>query len=276
MRTSILVATILGCSALAGCSTNTSSEATSAESELQSETVIFESDLRDDPDPSKADPSCDSYTDLRVVKTSSGTLKARLENKLSGECEISIIPDAREYTLTQSKDCGSTIYGGANGKDFITIQDNRTRECEDLRPSTIEVTEAYNGGNGWNSYGEVKSTKRTTPSPKVLLSAKLYDEPNPKVAPDCDLFTKITVTEQDGKATATIVNSLAGSCEIAVQPNERSFDVEASEDCGSRIYTAKAGANVFRAQNNASRVCEDIRPAMVEANEGTKRYYSNP
>lgn len=273
---------ILGCSVLTGCAVNTSDEGAVAESELRSETVLFESDLRDNPDRSTIDLSCHSYTELQVVKTSSGTLKAKLENKLIGDCELAIIPDEREYTLTQSDDCGSAIYKGSKGKDSITIQDHRKRECEDVRASLIEVTEIYNGGGGANSYGEVKGAKPspakpTTPSaPKALLSAKLYDVPNATVALSCDVFTQLTVTEQDGKATATLANSVNGVCEIAILPDERSFEVEKSESCGSKIYTAKSGAKIFRAQDNASRLCEDIRPALVEANEGAHFYFSNP
>jgi len=281
MRTSWMMSAILGGSILAGCSMKTSDSGTSAESEIQSETVLFESELRDDPK-AKVDDFCDVYTELKVVKTKSGTLKAKLENKLAGTCEIAIVPDAREYTLTQSEDCGSAMYKGSKGKDSIDIQDNRSRMCEDVRPSTIEVTESYNGVTDVHSYGEVKiskpaPTKPTTPSkPKSLLNVKLYDAPNASPDPTCDVFTQLWIAEADGVTRATLQTSLIGQCEIVIVHDRRSFDVVKSEDCGSVIYTATAGAKTFRIQDNASRTCEDIRPAIVDGNEGKDFFYSNP
>jgi hypothetical protein len=83
--------------------------------------------------------SCDIYTQLKLdVNGDGGT--AKLENRVSGGCEIYIAPNPRSYELIGEEDgCGSYIYRDANGE--IEITDNRGRLCEDVIPALIVMDE---------------------------------------------------------------------------------------------------------------------------------------
>ena len=103
-----------------------------------------------------ANPKCDSWVDLKLK--SSG--RAELSNRLTGHCALVAMfnPDNRAYTLRQTgTSCGSKIYEGSRrvalgpaktGLAKIKITDHRTRLCEDLRLSILEVEETGPGFPG--------------------------------------------------------------------------------------------------------------------------------
>lgn len=97
-------------------------------------------------------PECDLYTALTLRSGANG-LEALLVNKLSGTCELALLPNARLYQLTAAdSSCGAKVYVGqrlaaSGGFDQITITDNRTNTCEIPVPALFVVTEKSSFGS---------------------------------------------------------------------------------------------------------------------------------
>lgn len=273
-------------SVVVGCSG--ASETETAEDDATSAVKLLEAKLYDEPNATPS-PSCDRYTQLTVSKGKSGRITAKIENRLgaTSSCEIFVEPNPRSFTVTKSESCGSTIYEGTRAGEGIHVQDNRTRMCEDIRPSQIEVTLSKNGSE-YPLYGTAAANTNpgagdagSAPVSKVL-DVKLYDEPHAEITPSCDRYVKLVIGKEGSKLVANVKNELSptSGCEIFVQPNERTYDVTASESCGSKIYEGHRGSDALRVQDNATRLCEDLRPARVEVSETRggheASYFSNP
>jgi hypothetical protein len=112
----------------------------------------------------------------------------------------------------------------------------------------------------------------TTTTPSGIRTVKLYDQPQAFAEPSCDRYTEMKL----GKTHVTLTNRLAGTCELAIMPNERKFEVTKSADgCGTTIYKGKAGERTIVVQDNTRRTCDDVRPARitVEVTEGATTQY---
>jgi hypothetical protein len=91
-----------------------------------------------------------------------------------------------------------------------------------------------------------------------------------QAAPDnfCDKYTQVTLLKtRTGKLLIELENRLAGSCEIFVAPDKHSYTVTESESCGSKMYKGTKNGDSVELQDNRTRVCEDIRPAILELKE---------
>lgn len=99
--------------------------------------------LYDEPN-ATPDPDCDIHTALSLLNTASGPV-ARLENRVSGFCEIMISPSKREYKLEVSTDsCGALQYSGEIDEvNSIEITDNRKNVCEMVILAPIVVSEIF-------------------------------------------------------------------------------------------------------------------------------------
>lgn len=122
-------------------------------------------------------------------------------------------------------------------------------------------------------------------SPTVQAAEfKLYGEPNVTPSAFCDLYTSLSLTE-GAEPRALLVNRLAGSCEIAVFPNERAFDLTVSTDaCGAKIYKGTRlaqgnGPTAIKIVDNRTMTCEIPILALVYVEEtyaqGISRLYSH-
>jgi hypothetical protein len=242
--------------------------ASGTEQQVVQSTVLVDAKLYDEHRP-QVDPRCDRYTHLVISKGGDGKLSAKVENALAGVCELHVDPNPRSYTVSASDDgCGSTVYEGLGARGSVRVQDNRGRECEDLRLSTIEVEEKVDGKVS-ELWGE-PSVADSAPAPtSSVLAVKLYNQPNAKPSPGCDVFLDLVIGREGSKLVASLENKLGSTsvCEIMVEPDQRSYDVTESESCGSTVYEGKRGGDKLYVQDNASRVCEDMRVAPVEVTE---------
>lgn len=104
------------------------------------------------------------------------------------------------------------------------------------------------------------------------IDVDLGDHPHQQ-ASSCDVHTKLSI--KSGKATLReVVTGIPGQaqCKLAVQPNERSYNLKLSKtDCGSRIYAGsmkKAGQKyAIEITDNRSRLCEDVIPGLLVVKE---------
>jgi hypothetical protein len=102
-------------------------------------------------------------------------------------------------------------------------------------------------------------------------SFKLYMNPRAEPNPSCDVHTKLDLKAAHF-STATLAEGLAGFCEIAVIPNERTYRLRAAgNDCGSRIFTGsrkKDGKSyAIKITDHRSRLCENVVPAAIIVEE---------
>lgn len=116
---------------------------------------------------------------------------------------------------------------------------------------------------------------------------KLYLDPRHEVTPGCDMHTELTLdTAKLSGKLALLENRLSGMCEMAVSPDQRVYKVlSVQEDCGSVVINAQwlteqGRLRQLRVQDNRTRICEDVRPALIEvtetrANGDSVRMYSS-
>lgn len=113
---------------------------------------------------------------------------------------------------------------------------------------------------------------------------KLYSEPNVEPSSFCDRYTSLALTEGT-QPKALLVNRLAGSCEIAVFPNERQFDLTVTTNaCGAKIYKGTRlaqgnGPTAIKIVDNRTMTCEIPVVALVYVEEtyeqGVSKLYSH-
>lgn len=106
----------------------------------------------------------------------------------------------------------------------------------------------------------------------AVLEAKLYADPRVRPASTCDAYTHLEVVRtRGGKLKALLENRLAETslCEIMIAPNPRSFTVTQSGSCGSTTYESAGAAPKIAISDHRRRVCEDIRPSLIEVQETT-------
>lgn len=255
-----------------GCAADPSSDEQGEEAEVVSARITAK--LYDEPN-EQPNPSCDLHTALTVSKRGS-KLTLTLENKLSATstCEIAVQPNLRKYSVTEAESCGSKIYAGKSGGDDVSLMDNRTRICEDVRAAIFELTETV-GGKTRVLYGNPQAAP---PPLSKVLDVKLY-LPDTKPSPSCDHYTKLVIGQEGNELRATLKNELSAtsSCEIAVVPNERSYALTAKDDgCGTKVYTGTSGGTKLEVQDHRKRVCENVIPAAVEVHEGKVYLLGNP
>ena len=65
----------------------------------------------------------------------------RDELALSSICAVNVVPNERTYDVVATEECGSKVYAGTNGEERLTVRDNQTRSCKDVRPDLVEVQE---------------------------------------------------------------------------------------------------------------------------------------
>jgi hypothetical protein len=265
-------------SVMGGCAANSTDAASVADGEDQEAVgaaTVLEAKLYDD---ARATPnaSCDRFTNLKITKSKTGKLTAKLENRLGGTCELYVAPNPRSFKVTEGESCGSKVYEGTGAQGSIVIQDHRTRMCEDLRPSVIEVEEKTAQGSAF-LFGKPTATAPSGPAPvSKVLDVKLYDQPNAQPSAFCDRYTKLVLGQEGDMFVATLNHELSATsaCEIAVMPDPRSYTVVRSESCGSKVYKGSAAGDSIEIQDHHTRLCEDLRAAAVEVSEtrgGTAR-----
>jgi hypothetical protein len=111
--------------------------------------------------------------------------------------------------------------------------------------------------------------EQETVSAETILEAKLYDDPSAKPDPSCDVHTSLRVSKGPGGLSATLEERLSGECELYVAPNPRTFSVEESESCGSKVYTGAGTTGSVKIEDHRTRLCEDYRPYAIEVEETT-------
>jgi hypothetical protein len=275
------IVSLLALLAVAACSSSPDQPqlADGPDEELNAAKPILEAKLYDDPD---ATPSagCDVHTAATLLQTKTGKLRLQLENRVSGGCEIFIVPNKRTYSVAQSDSCGSKVYKGTSGADSVELQDHSTRMCEDFRPALLELSEKRNGQQV-RLYGKQSDVSNPPGTGDAqILDVKLYGEPNAEVSAFCDQYTHLGLKRSGDSIEARLENKLSAtsSCEIFVSPNERLFTVSESEDCGSKVYTSESGGDRIVIKDHSTRLCENVVPARIEVeltvNNRTSRLYS--
>jgi hypothetical protein len=248
-----------------------------AEPELATATKVLEAKLYADPN-ENPNPTCDKHVAAEVLRTASGKLRLRLENRVDGLCKIGVYPDTRTYSIAESNDCGSKVYEGTRGARSVELMDHRTRLCKDLRPAILELRETRNGADT-RLYG--KPAAATAPDAQ-LLDVRLYKQPQTTVIANafCDRYTRLSLKRTNNVLEARLVNELSATslCKIGVLPDERVFTVTESNDCGSKVYTSAAGADRVVITDNSTRLCENVVAARVVVeltkNDETTSLYS--
>jgi hypothetical protein len=103
-------------------------------------------------------------------------------------------------------------------------------------------------------------------------SFKLYDRPQYESPPSCDLHTALTLGNDADGAFAELRDTLSGSCEIYVQPNERTYHLaRTGEECGSQIYEGTTSVDGKERDivlvDHRTRLCHDMVPARIVVEE---------
>jgi hypothetical protein len=102
---------------------------------------------------------------------------------------------------------------------------------------------------------------------------KMYSQPFAQPDQSCDVFTSLQIDYGKGGITATLVDSLSGTCRMFVQPNPRAYIVPAQgvdDGCGSKTYLARnsaTGRPMFTLVDNRHRTCENLIPALIVITE---------
>lgn len=121
---------------------------------------------------------------------------------------------------------------------------------------------------GTDSESQLLDDRTVTSVQPVTL--KMYDERQPQINPECDLYTELQLINGYAGAIAKIENKLGGSCKIAVAPNAMTLNlVETEMGCGSKAYEAiiPEGLNrITRVEviDHRSRLCMDLVVNQVE------------
>lgn len=78
-----------------------------------------------------------------------------------------------------------------------------------------------------------------------VIEAQLRTDPRAVVDASCDRYTALSLSKtRDGKLYLELENKLAGTCEIAIVPDKRSYGVvQSSDGCGSTLYKGTRGAD---------------------------------
>lgn len=112
-------------------------------------------------------------------------------------------------------------------------------------------------------------------APASAATFRLYDKPNATPDGFCDKYFELKLSP----TSATMTNKLAGSCEIFVPPNPRTYTLSVKDDgCGSKVYTGKSGDRLITITDNRARLCENVIAALVVVTETTagaaRQFYS--
>ncbi len=122
----------------------------------------------------------------------------------------------------------------------------------------------------------------------VPVTSKLYATPEAaRATPSvfCDLFTPLDVRQEAFGPVAKLVNRVEGTCEIAVNPDERTYRLrDAGSSCGSRTYVgtryAAGKRSTIQIVDHRTRTCKDLVPAkliVTETSSGSSVIrYGNP
>ena len=101
-----------------------------------------------------------------------------------------------------------------------------------------------------------------------LMESQMRSDPQAQPDNFCDKYTQVTLLKtRTGKLLLELENRLGGSCEIFVEPDKHSYTVTESESCGSKMYKGTKAGDTVELQDNRTRLCEDIRPALLELRE---------
>ncbi len=101
-----------------------------------------------------------------------------------------------------------------------------------------------------------------------ILESQMRSDPQATPGGFCDKYTQVTLLKtRAGKLLLSLENRLGGSCEIFVEPDRHSYTVTESESCGSKMYKGTKDGDTVELQDNRTRLCEDIRPAILELRE---------
>lgn len=108
-------------------------------------------------------------------------------------------------------------------------------------------------------------------------SFKLYSEAHVEITPSCDFYTQLNL--DSSALIASMENKLAGTCELALLPDPRSYNLSASTDgCGAVIYKGQNALRSIEITDNRTNTCEIPLPALVVVTEktvaGAHTYYS--
>ena len=101
-----------------------------------------------------------------------------------------------------------------------------------------------------------------------LMESQMRSDPQAQPDSFCDKYTQVTLLKtRTGKLRLELENRLGGSCEIFVEPDKHSYTVTESSNCGSKIFKGTKAGDTVELQDNRTRMCEDIRPAILELRE---------
>ena len=103
---------------------------------------------------------------------------------------------------------------------------------------------------------------------------KMYHDSNARVSPLCDVYTELNLDIQNRSAVATLTNKVEGVCDIVVDPNKRTYELElSSQYCGTKTYTFDDGADSkVTLTDNRGRRCEDVIPALIVVSELSRNH----
>ncbi|MEK6579772.1 MAG: hypothetical protein AABZ55_11140 [Bdellovibrionota bacterium] len=107
------------------------------------------------------------------------------------------------------------------------------------------------------------------PSFAAEKTFKMYHEPRAEVDTGCDAYTELRLDIRGKTAVATLVNRLAGTCDLHVSPKKRAYVFNlADTDCGTKTYSWTDGAD-YEAElaDNRTRTCENVIPALIVLKE---------
>ena len=92
----------------------------------------------------------------------------------------------------------------------------------------------------------------------------------------CDIHTKMVIDYAASKITLT--EAVSGACEIHVEPNQRTFQLQTQEDdgCGSTeiegVRILGESVLTLKVTDNRGRLCENVIAAEIVVTEKTLRH----
>ena len=105
-------------------------------------------------------------------------------------------------------------------------------------------------------------------------SFKMYTRPNVTPNPGCDVYTRLTLEENHTGVTIHLLNVVGGFCELYVEPNPRSYELEFfRKSCGSDHF--ESAADEVALVDNRGRICDDVIPGLIVLKENEVTYYSH-
>lgn len=217
----------------------------------------------------------------RFIKLQAGANTSELilsvENRVDGTCGFALINAPRQFILKpksmnawgsirdERKGGPARSFGAAAGilAETAVFVDSRLARYATSKP-ILELTAPTTGGSQ-----TARSLENTVPVQGSIVTEKLklYTTKNARPSADCDVYTEMIIApsaDTSGYRKVTVEDKIAGTCELAVTPNLRTWPavVFGRLDCGTVVMHGMGGV---AGQPNQPLSVTDIREGTTRA-----------